>query len=118
MKKILFCLGFVLALVVPRFYAQGAKPAHALKTTQQESASFHSASECEDLVFDEFLEDESDDNPQDPEKRRTTVRKTNSCNSSDIIVNFSTHYFKNILSAKYFFQLPASLFLLIGVLRL
>ena len=119
MKKILFCLGIVLAIYLPKsFCAQDGKSAPGFKIAQQGYTFLHCQTNREDFFFDDFLEDESDDNINDSERKKTSLRKTTFYNTSFAVQNFSTHYFKRTLSTKYFTHLPASLFIFISVLRL
>jgi hypothetical protein len=119
MKKILFCFSIALVILLPTsFYAHGAKPSPGFKIVQQKYTFLQCQSDHEDFFFDDYLDDESDDNIHDSERKKISLKKTASYNSSFAVQNLSTYYFKRGLSSKYFTHLPASLFIFINVLRL
>ncbi|MEP7375152.1 MAG: hypothetical protein ABI675_17265 [Chitinophagaceae bacterium] len=117
MKKILLCLTIALAIFFPTsFYARDAKPGQGIKVVQPEHSFHYSQLSSESLVFDDSLEDISDDNRS--ERKKNSLDKTSCYDASFFVQNFSENYFNKISPDKFFSPLQSSLFIFISVLRL
>jgi hypothetical protein len=95
MKKILFRFCIALAILLPKyFYAQDARPAHVSDIAQQEYNFFDGQVGYDDPFFSDWLDEDSDDNLNDSERRKGSFGKT-TCNITSFIVrNFSNNYLR------------------------
>jgi hypothetical protein len=92
----------VFAILLPKtFYPQQGKPAHGFKITQKELAFLHSQSDHEKAFFDEDLEDISDDNTNESERKCYSLWKSVCYNTSFVALNFADTYFKRVPSAEF-----------------
>jgi len=117
MKKFLLCFTIALAIFFPTsFYARDANPGQGFKVTQPEHSFHYSQLSSESLVFDDSLEDISDDNRSG--RKKFSLEKTSGYDNSFFVQNFPENYFNKLSPAKLFSPLQASLFIFISVLRL
>jgi hypothetical protein len=119
MKKILICLTIAWALCfLNSFHAHDIEPQYGFNITQQDDTSTCYLVGSENIIWDVYLEDISDDDSDDSERKKVSSGTTSHINTSFVRQFFYDDTFKKILSPKFFFSSRASLLVFLCVFRI
>ena len=119
MKKILFYLSIALAIFTQNSSGvQENKLGLGFKIVEHQYAFHPCEPNSHNLAFEACLEDRTDDDSNDSERKKHSSGKISHSNAAFFAQNFSDHFFKKVLHPKFFSQCRTPLFIFINVFRL
>jgi hypothetical protein len=119
MKKILFLLSIAWAICSPNaLCAHDVEPDFGFKIAEQGSTFVVPQSNRENVFFDICIEEFSDDDSNDSERKKLSSGRASNHNTAFFALNYSKNYFKKIIPANLFFPRRTPLFIFICVFRL
>ena len=119
MKKILFFLSIAFAIFSPNtLCADDTELQSGCKIAEHESAFDCSQSNRDNLFFDIYFEDLSNDDSNDSERKKFSSAKIAHFNTYILAQNFPNNTFIKVFSTKFLFLRKTPLYIFINVFRL